>query len=805
MKTLIRKPISLKYCAICFILLSILFYRCTNEHTQISELYTIEKMFYTAEKAQQNILINPDIATKEHYSLAEHAYREIIKEFSTKESRSKEIRNYIRQSWMAIGKLYRLQQEYNRAIEIYQEIIKKSSEDEELCALAQFAIANSYERSGHLNEAIASYKLLIDKYPPVLSDTLLPNINILQTPNYISWLYRQQNKNILADEQQEKSRRYLRDVIQKWPQSMIALTAEAELANSFSEQGYWEESAQILDNAIRQYQARFEVFNLMLKLGSIYEHQLSNPQKALYIYQRILNTYPDHANIAKVYLAKGGLYVSQRKFDDARSEFKRILDNYPNIQDACIQAQLAIGKTYEMENNWNKALNEYQWVLEAFPRHPKALDVPLYIANYYRINNEKNLADAAYTSAIKHYKGVVSKYPDTMLATMAMDHLSTCYVRLDKWQQAAEALESMLKMKLSHPKRINSTLALAGMYEEKLNSAAKALEKYSALLNDYPNIPLVQSVQQKTNELKLNMSNYQQYNTPPQKSELYSINESSLSSVEIKWRPSSDNDFSYYRLYRAEDSNVDSTDKLVQQIYSRDQSSYVDDSIIKGKKYYYRLYTYDNGGLSSASNVITTEKQSFSQISEVQLNGNSSNWSAAHLSWTRSDAPDFDSYKIYRSENSDVSQSSHLVKSIYDSEIVQFLDNDLEEEKTYTYKIFVYNRSGANKPSNSITITTGKNIPPTRIQLARPIVESSGHVKLHWNQCNDPDFSMYRIYRGEKPNVAPDQAPLWMSSSNTTNDYTDSNIRPGKTYYYKIVVIDKGGLSSESNEVSITL
>ncbi|MBD3287226.1 tetratricopeptide repeat protein [candidate division KSB1 bacterium] len=805
MKISVRILNNFKYIFISVCLFAMLFCNCTGEYTGVSELYTIEKMFYKAERAQQNILINPDIATKSDYAAAEEAYRDIIIEFGYKANRPKEVRNYVRQSWMAIGKLCRLQQEHAKAIEVYQEIIKKASGDKELCAIAQFAIANSQERMGMIDDAIASYQKLVDEYSPVLADTLLPNIDILQTPNYIARIYRQQNKNILAEEQYEKSRRYLQRIIQKYPQSMVSLAAQDEIANSYLEQEKWQKGVQVLDETIRRYQSGFNVFNLMLKLGSLYEHELGQRQKALYMYQRILNTYPDHEDIPLVYLAKGGLYVSQQKYENARSEFQLILDNYANNADACIQAQLAIGKTYEMENNWNKALNEYQWVVEAFPRHPKALDVPLYIANYYKLKNERNLADAAYETAIKHYKSIVTKYPNTMLSVMALDYLSSSYVRIERWQQAVDALESMLEMKLSHPKRINSSLALAGIYEEKLNNAAKALQIYGGLLEEYPNIPLAHSIEQKTYALKSKVNSYQQYNNPPQQPELLSVREASHSSIELTWRRNSDTDFSHYRIYRAGDSFVDSTDKLVTRISSQEQTNYVDDSVIKDKKYYYRIYAFDNGGLSSASDILTTSGQQISQISAVQLNGYAKGWSTAQLSWSRSAAPDFDCYKIYRSENPDVSLSSRLVKSIYNRETVQFADNGLSENQTYYYRLFVYNRNGDYKAGNTVTITTGQNTPPKQLYLETPIIESSGAVKLRWNQCNDSDFSMYRIYRAEQPKFAADRAPIWMSSSNTANFYTDSDVRPGKTYYYKIVVVDRGGLSTESNEVSINL
>ena len=44
---------------------------CGGDNSQISEIYQAEKMFYEAGKIQQNIQINPDIASPEEYQRAE--------------------------------------------------------------------------------------------------------------------------------------------------------------------------------------------------------------------------------------------------------------------------------------------------------------------------------------------------------------------------------------------------------------------------------------------------------------------------------------------------------------------------------------------------------------------------------------------------------------------------------------------------------------------------------------------------------------------------------------------------------------
>jgi fibronectin type 3 domain-containing protein len=77
-------------------------------------------------------------------------------------------------------------------------------------------------------------------------------------------------------------------------------------------------------------------------------------------------------------------------------------------------------------------------------------------------------------------------------------------------------------------------------------------------------------------------------------------------------------------------------------------------------------------------------------------------------------------------------------------------------------------------------------------------------VELSWFPSNENDFSMYRIYRSEHSPVSLNSPPIWINSNQTINRYKDQSLKSGRTYHYKIVVYDNGGLFAESNEVSIS-
>ncbi len=172
--------------------------------------------------------------------------------------------------------------------------------------------------------------------------------------------------------------------------------------------------------------------------------------------------------------------------------------------------------------------------------------------------------------------------------------------------------------------------------------------------------------------------------------------------VRLEWSKSKENDFESYRIYRGNSNLVDNTSMLIATIRDSSLSSYVDEGLGENTTYYYRVYVYDNGGLSSGSTVkgVTTlngEPQAVS-LSFADVSG-------VTLSWTGSQIEDFESYRIHRSESPGVDESSSLVGEIYSIAATFYRDTSVEQGKVYYYRVYVRDTGGLSKGSNEIMVT----------------------------------------------------------------------------------------------------
>jgi hypothetical protein len=90
--------------------------------------------------------------------------------------------------------------------------------------------------------------------------------------------------------------------------------------------------------------------------------------------------------------------------------------------------------------------------------------------------------------------------------------------------------------------------------------------------------------------------------------------------------------------------------------------------------------------------------------------------------------------------------------------------------------------------------------PPQAVELT--VTDSTGSsISLAWTKNTESDFASYKVYRALSAGVGTGSNNLTAITNQSDTTYTDSNLSPHHTYYYKVYVFDTDNLSSGSNEV----
>jgi sulfatase modifying factor 1 len=174
---------------------------------------------------------------------------------------------------------------------------------------------------------------------------------------------------------------------------------------------------------------------------------------------------------------------------------------------------------------------------------------------------------------------------------------------------------------------------------------------------------------------------------------------------------------------------------------------------------------------------------------------------ALSISWTVNTDIDFAKYELYRSDASGVSIDDTLIASIADQADTIFRDTNLNANKKYYYRVWVYKTDGKSTPSNETSGTTGYDAPPSAITLQDPGDVTDTSMTLSWGPSLVPDFGWYRLYRSESPTVNDAAVLVYETTDRNATFYADSSLSSNVTYYYRVYVVDSWGIAAGSNIV----
>ncbi len=167
----------------------------------------------------------------------------------------------------------------------------------------------------------------------------------------------------------------------------------------------------------------------------------------------------------------------------------------------------------------------------------------------------------------------------------------------------------------------------------------------------------------------------------------------------------------------------------------------------------------------------------------------------AYFRWEKNIEIDFKAYRLYRSVNN--MTSFNLEVEIYQ---VEYVDRFLEYDSTYYYFLTAIDNAGNESlPTNIIDVR------PLNISAPQPPsnVNVSGHnnplqgiqeIKISWIPPDIGDLKNYLVYRGADSSFIPD-ASSFIDSTNIAF-YSDRLVQLNQKYFYKIIAVDKGLMTS---------
>lgn len=257
------------------------------------------------------------------------------------------------------------------------------------------------------------------------------------------------------------------------------------------------------------------------------------------------------------------------------------------------------------------------------------------------------------------------------------------------------------------------------------------------------------------------------------KTSIQSIISKGSTKLVLEWKKVSG--ASGYRIKRSTSKN--GTYKTITTIGSGSTTSYSDKGLTGGRTYYYKVESinvvHSKKGYSGDSKSVSGK--TLKQVVITSAQGKTS--TSLSLKWEK--VTGIDGYQIYRTTAKNGTYKK--IATVKGESNTSYKDTGLEKGKSYYYKIRVYKKSGTvtetGSSSEALKAWTVKQAEISGIKVA-----GGTKIIISWSQVDKA--SGYAVYR--KASGDNSFTKIKKISSKSTVSYTDENVTPGTTYYYKV-------------------
>ena len=218
-------------------------------------------------------------------------------------------------------------------------------------------------------------------------------------------------------------------------------------------------------------------------------------KKSVQTLKDFIQDYPANTLAIEAKLDIATLYMVKSEYEKARDQLREIVKDHASSQLICSEALFLIGNSYQVEGKWDMALVEYQKIKQDYPQTSRGLDIPIYIARYYKSSGQPRKMASAYREAIEFYTQLSQQYPNTQLGFHVSRLAGRCYMELEDWAKALGVFQNIINTYSGKIDLDDILMNIAIIYAHELKDIEKASLALEQLVKDYPSSRFIKAAE----------------------------------------------------------------------------------------------------------------------------------------------------------------------------------------------------------------------------------------------------------------------------------------------------------------------
>ncbi len=268
-----------------------------------------------------------------------------------------------------------------------------------------------------------------------------------------------------------------------------------------------------------------------------------------------------------------------------------------------------------------------------------------------------------------------------------------------------------------------------------------------------------------------------------------------MKTVAFEWNSIKDPRVEGVKIYRQDPTSNESDFEEHAVVENRFQTHYLDQDVEPQRLYQYRFRTFSKEGYGAQSDIVSARTLPiFGSVSWIHSIAGMPR--SAKIIWRPHASERVNSYIIER-KTLDADKWTEIDK-VTGRLNAEYIDEGLKDGFVYVYRIKSVTYDGiVSTPSQAVKVVT-KPLPKsiTKIKTSSNLAKK---IKIEWEKSLEPDFMLYHLYRAQRV----DGSYELIAKLQKSNSFIDEVGEDGKSYFYRVSVVDKDGLESEHEKKSI--